>query len=85
MDIGNNKMNIDDAAKVEKHTTRRGDIESHSQQRDISVATSKVSREYLSWDLYRSDDKRAFKMICLPEQKSACLDAALAPVQAALI
>lgn len=27
----------------------------------------------------------AFKMTCLPEQKSACLDAALAPVQVALI
>jgi hypothetical protein len=27
----------------------------------------------------------AFIMSCLPEQKSACLDAALAPVQAALI
>lgn len=75
----------DDTANVVRHMTRRGDAESRSRQRDISAVTSNVSRAYLSWELYRSDDKRAFKMICLPEQKSACLDAALAPVQAALI
>jgi hypothetical protein len=28
---------------------------------------------------------KAFKIVCLPEQKSACLDAALARVQVALI